>query len=660
MVSLASAQQISDSTLVQEMTDLSFLTHRSHDRYTAAQASSYDRASVKPGTESWFANGDAGQFIRSETNDGRKEFVMADLKGPGSVTRIWSANPRGTIHFYFDGEAVPRLSAPMQDLLSGKVWPFSDPLSYVASHGWNIYYPFPYAKSLKITAEDPQSLYYHVDYRTFEGAPRVESFSALALTMGRMHEAYNQLGESAGRVGKLLEAGPPPMPEKPVRFTKVKPQSEFSSGEVKGTGMITGLRFRIPLPLVQTFRAMDWTDAFQPHNVLQNLILEMEFDGETTVRAPLGAFFADNPGVAPYTSYPMSVSKDGVFTCRFPMPVTKSFRIHLKNVGKVEVPVSVDWDFKQQILPPNTYHFHAQWDGTHSRTRPMRDMHLLDVQGEGKLVGISLHVGNPVKGWWGEGDEKVYVDGETFPSTFGTGTEDYFGYAWSSPDLFDRPYHGQPISDGKTNFGHSAIHRWHILDNIPFQKGIKFDLEMWHWADCVATYDWTAYWYAKPGSTGNHPIPMAIRLPEALLPPAPVKGAFEGENLKNSATGGKLENQTGFDETSGGAQLWWTYPNPHDRLTLELPVATAGKYELVGNFCHAMDYGIHQIWVNGIALPPRDFFQPEGVTWKLDSLGVFDFPAGKVKIEVECIGHRQGARPGNMFGLDYFLLKPKG
>src|SRR5262245_18735577 len=119
-------------------------------------------------------------------------------------------------------------------------------------------------------------------------------------------------------------------------------------------------------------------------------------------------------------------------------------------------------------------------------TRPFHDYNFVDVAGKGVFVGDSLHVVNPVKGWWGEGDEKIYIDGETFPSHFGTGTEDYYGYACCSPDKFYHPYHNQPRCDGPGNFGNTSVNRWHILDTIPFENHLRFDMEAWHWAEKVA------------------------------------------------------------------------------------------------------------------------------------------------------------------------------
>src|SRR6185503_4662597 len=77
-------------------------------------------------------------------------------------------------------------------------------------------------------------------------------------------------------------------------------------------------------------------------------------------------------------------------------------------------------------------------------TRPFRDWHIGALSGSGWMVGTVLDVENPPQAmWWGEGDEKISVDGEAFPGIFGTGTEDYFGYAWSSTQTFAHPYHAQ-------------------------------------------------------------------------------------------------------------------------------------------------------------------------------------------------------------------------
>src|SRR5262249_34722513 len=156
----------------------------------------------------------------------------------------------------------------------------------------------------------------------------------------------------------------------------------------------------------------------------------------------------------------------------------------------------------------------------------------LTATGQGVFAGVAFSIANPVKAWWGEGDEKIYVDGETFPSHFGTGTEDYYGYAWSWPGTFQHAYHNQPRCDGPGNYGFTSVIRFHIMDRIPFTKSFKFDMELWHWTEsCKVDMSVVAYWYARPGGTDKF---AAIKPEDLVLPTLPpytpphVAGALEG------------------------------------------------------------------------------------------------------------------------------------
>jgi len=655
------AQQVSVRTLLPEMTELMYLTRRPSPAYTEAQASSYDRASTKPGLDTWFANGDAGQFVRVENVGGRKEYVLADLKGPGAVVRFWSANPAGTVRFYFDGEETPRFVHKLRDLLTGKVPPLSDPFGYGAAEGTDLYFPFPYAKSLKITVDDTdedkaKALYYHVNYRTYAPGTSVATFTPGELTS--LQSALKPISTALQGKGTLALGSS--LKETPFA-AKIAPGKSAEIARIKGEGMVRLFTARIPFPLVQTIKEMDWSDPHQPHNVLRSLWLEVKVDGETTISAPLGDFFGSAPGLLPYSSLPMMVAKDGTMTCLFPMPIGKELRASIQNLGPIDIPVSTSFVFASGKLPENSYRFHAHFNQDYGKTRPFRDLHFLDAQGEGFFVGTHLHVTNPTGAWWGEGDEKVYVDGETFPSTFGTGSEDYYGYAWCSPTLFQRAYHGQTRCDGPANFGHTSVYRWQLFDAIPFKKSFKFDIEMWHWQDVLAGWSRVTYWYAAPGGRAvEEKVPALADLLPKYTPLPAVAGALEGENLNVvSKTGGNLTNQTGFWELSKGAQLFWTEPVKGDKLVLKFPVAKAGRYEVVGNFCVARDYGIHQFRVNGSTPTAPIDFHGEGITWRKVSLGTFDLPAGESTLEVECLGKHPDAVPGQMMGLDYLLLEAK-
>ena len=587
-----------------------------------------------------FANGDYGQYVREEMNGPRKEFVMADLKGPGAVVRIWSANPSGTIRMYFDGESIPRIEASMKDLLRGKVAPWGNEFAYEASRGCNLYFPFPYAKSLKVTVDESEGagkargVYYHVNYRTYETGTAVETFSP-SENWKELTPYFGARGVNAGWDHLHKEFRLNPSTNHEIEFTQ-------------SNRAISAFTVLVVPPM--SHKKPDLP------KLMRQIIVEISFDGEKCVEMPLGDFFATAPGINSYESYPVKVSGRELST-RFRMPFAKGATFRFRNVGSVPVSLSTQYELRPYEWDERSMHFHAQWTAYYGHTRPFRDMHLLDVKGQGYYVGTFLNVANPTPAWWGEGDEKVYVDGESFPSTFGTGTEDYFGYAWSSNELFQRPYHAQSFAEKPASFGNSAVVRWHFFDPIPFTSSLKFDLELWHWEDVMAGYYRGAFWYARPGGTPPIAVNEALLVAPTIEHPKPVEGAIEGETLKVlKKSGGKVEIQEGFWEISGGKQLWWTFPDTNDSLELSVPVVSTGTYEIIGNLCTAHDYGKHRIDLGDGKPVDIDFFSP-GLKWKQFRLGTVKLNKGNARLKVTCLGHNDKAVAGNMFGLDYLILK---
>jgi hypothetical protein len=308
-------------------------------------------------------------------------------------------------------------------------------------------------------------------------------------------------------------------------------------------------------------------------------------------------------------------------------------------------------------------YFHAGWKIEHDvRTRPMQDWNYLTAKGKGVFAGVAFSIDNPVKDWWGEGDEKIYVDGETFPSHFGTGTEDYYGYGWSSPKLFTHAYHSQSRCDGPGNYGRTSVNRFDILDRIPFTKSFKFDMELWHWKDCKVNMAVTAYYYALPGAEDNFP---PIKPEQLVLRPMPkyepfrVSGAIEGESMRILKSTGTPEPQD-WDGDSGGRHLWWHGgQKPGDELLLEFNVPEAGQYRVFGRFLKAVDYGTVQLAINGHkAGGPIDFFHDGVVQTDEVPLGTFELHKGANQLSAVVVGANPKAVKQYMFGLDYILLKP--
>ena len=645
--------EVSVPSLMEQMWDYRYLTHPPQPAFLAAQASSYDRASNPGPKADAFANGDAGQFIRQEENAGRTEDVMADLSGPGAVVRLWSANPSGTIRFYFDDEATPRIAADMAKLMTGGDL-FPAPFAYEASRGTNVYFPIPYVRHLKITVEGSRGLYYHVGYRSYAVGTAVRTFSPSDLG-----GAATEMQEAAGRLRLREPAMPKDLQVLRRENVTVRPGQRYLAFDSSRAGTVRELSILAPVSTDKATANREWSDPRSQPQLMRNLLLEAECDGEKTILAPVGDFFSSAPGINPVKTMAFTVSPEGRMSCRLPMPFRKGMKIWLRNVGSVPLVTGTAVRWENSAPAPDTWLLHAQWLSYYGSTRPMRDLEYLDVTGKGMFVGSNLHISNPTVAWWGEGDEKVYVDGETFPSTFGTGTEDYYGYAWSSSERFEQPFHSQNRSDGPGNFGNSNVNRWQLFDPIPFMKSLKMDLEMWHWQEVKAGYARTVFWYAAPGGTAPRPIDRSQLAPPEVARPRPVAGALEGEHLSILRnTGGAASKQDGFWDISGESQLWWVDNKPGEQLALSIPVPKAGRYEIFGNFCYAVDYGIHRLTLNGKALAPIDFYSP-ALSWKKQSLGVFELPAGTAELVVECIGNHPKAEPRRMFGLDYLLLVPK-
>jgi hypothetical protein len=301
-------------------------------------------------------------------------------------------------------------------------------------------------------------------------------------------------------------------------------------------------------------------------------------------------------------------------------------------------------------------HFHAGW----RREYPNQvfDWPILQATGRGRFVGAALSIWNPVREWWGEGDEKVWVDGEKFPSWFGTGSEDYFGYAWGSSQLFSHALHAQSLCEGPGNSNYTSLNRWHIADNIPFQHSFLITIENY---GKDKDYAAMAYWYQAPGGTHF----FGRRLPVRELHPARrvfrLANALEGESLRvlaqQMANLGPQELGGYRGEWSGDRHLWLRPAGPGEWVELALPVAKAGSYEVVVYLTKAIDYGIAKFWVNGQPLgEPVDAFNDGVVPSGPISLGTVQLPAGESRLRLEVVGKNPGSK-GFMAGLDAVLLK---
>jgi len=641
---------VDTASLLDELIDLKGLSLSPEPAFTCRQFSSYDRKSLSP-EEEWFANYDRGEFLRAEDVADRTEYVMMDAAGPGAVVRIWSANPRGTLRIYLDGASKPVVEAEMKAFLGGETPGFPTPITHTASRGWNSYFPIPYAKHCKITS-DADDFYYQINYRTYGAQTEVATF-----TPDVIEQLADKIAELARRL-ELVVNDPAALAGcwKADKTVEHPFQVSLAPGERGHLQVLTGPRAVARLEL--QVEGQDLSAA------LRGLALSGVFDGYRTISTPLGDFFGTAPGLNPYGSLPLGVSQEGLLWSSWWMPFQEKAAFFVDNTTGQQVTLRGRILSASAPWTERSMHFHAKWRiDKKISTRPMRDWNYLDTSGQGVFVGDALYVANPVKTWWGEGDEKIYVDGETFPSLFGTGTEDYYGYAWGSPELFTNAYHTQSRCDGPGVYGHTALTRWHIMDKIPYRKSLRFDMEIWHWAEVDMDYAVVSYWYAKPG--GRDGFPPAGTEPDDLIldliPPYRVfkiEGVIEGEEMEVLSRGGITEKQAAHDDYSGEAQLWWREAAPGDTLVLAFECEEAGPYHVAVVLTKAEDYGIHQLAINDLSAgEPFDLYKSGawGNTEEID-LGVFELQKGRNLFTATIVGSNEEAIPKHMFGMDYIRL----
>ncbi|MCC6680415.1 MAG: DUF2961 domain-containing protein [Phycisphaeraceae bacterium] len=663
------AQTIRLESLLDEMIDRDAVARWPQPAYTCSQASSYDRRSVSPDDQStWYANGDRSWFVRSEQRDGRQELVMMDVEGPGAIVRIWctwSNFSDGTVRIYLDGSEQPAIEGPLAAILDGgalvdkPLGQGDSELTEYGRRGHNLYLPIPYAKHCMVTYQSngqiadgapkgTEALYYQINYRTYAQETAVETFSM---------EQLSALNAKIDSVQKALSAAQPQTGD----LKRTSLDGALAPGESKQVQIIGPAAIRA---LTLKLAAQDMAQA------LRSTVLEINCDGEQTVWCPLGDFFGVGYRPEAYWSWYTRSSEDGQLSAWWVMPFEKSCSVSLHNLGKQPVTISDssagtgDWTWDDRSM-----HLHAAWhlapDLPTQTNEPADhgafDFNYVTVEGKGVYVGDTLTIYNGHTRWWGEGDEKVYVDGETFPSHIGTGTEDYYGYAWCRPEKFSSPFHAQPYGQGNNHVDMSVNSRYRLLDGIPFTASLKFDMEVWHWAKTIIDYAPTTFWYARPGATSNvQPNADMAALPVKLAaPPMQVEGAIEGEDMKvKGYTGGNTRVQEGGNwGWSGDKQLWWRDGHVGDELMLTIDVPRAGRYHAVANLTKAKDYAIVTIKLGDLTTPEINLYHTEGAS-QLVELGDCTLKAGSQTLLVRITGMDPAAVPARMFGLDYLKLTP--
>jgi hypothetical protein len=497
LVSCSYAKTYTYRDLLLKLTDLECLSVLPDSGEKTALWSSYSRASrydsVSNTYVDWDANGDCCGFIRTEA-EGQ---VLAEIQGPGVIWRMWSATPdTGHLQIYLDSAATPVIDLPFnQYFKNARHWPN---LAYVAARGNNNYIPIPFQKSCKVVGTPGWGMFYYINHTTYPAGTVLPTFTGFSSADSALLDSINLVLGNNGNDPAGHRAGE----QTEVRNLTIKANDSVVVWQGEGEGAITAIKTQFPaIPPI----SLPYT------YLLRALAIKIYWDGETTpsVWSPIGDFFGTAAAYNNYRSLLTGMTDTNAYAYWY-MPFRNGARLVLKNNGGVACSLQISVTYAPLSRPiAGLSRFHAKWHRNEFLpTDPARsiDWTLLTTQGRGRFCGTLLHVYNTSRSWWGEGDEKFFTDDEKFPSIFGTGSEDYFGYAWTNTKLFSRSYHGQTLCDVS---GNVSLNRWHISDNIPFQSAFAGYIEK-YFSETTARYATTVFWYLNEGGIDPYQVEYSL------------------------------------------------------------------------------------------------------------------------------------------------------
>jgi hypothetical protein len=505
------SDKVTLESLVEEMVDRKNLSYFPGQAYRHQQFSSYNRASVSPENDGWYENFDMSHFIRVEYNIGRREFVLLDTEGPGAIVRWWMTFYKaqyGILRIYIDRDTVPLIEGAPDELISGPLLAPSPlaislqagaPLGEIGrDYDHNLYVPLPFARHCKITYECDSlvllyqqegvlfekghywpDVFYNIGCRIYSRNTKVESVSRKAL---------KGAGALLGKAGQYLENN------------RVNSANEQIFNRLLMPGDSLVLEFRQHQMSID--RLMLEINASNMPQALRSVVIKASFDGHQTIWLPVGEFFGTGYSLNPHKTWMNQRDENGRMESLWVMPFRNKCKVVFINYGNEHISLSGLAGLTPYKWTASSMYFGAAWhEYRHIESRNEKgspfDLNFIEIHGRGVYVGDQLTLFNKTYHWWGEGDEKIFVDGESFPSSFGTGSEDYYGYSFARSEPFSHPFLSQPEGKGNSDWGLTVNMRHRSLDAIPFNRSISSNIELWHWTKVPINFALTSYWYVQ-------------------------------------------------------------------------------------------------------------------------------------------------------------------
>jgi D-arabinan exo alpha-(1,3)/(1,5)-arabinofuranosidase (non-reducing end) len=436
--------------------------------------------------------------------------------------------------------------------------------------------------------------------------------------------------------------------------------------DAKGPGVITHIwmTFLAPEP-------HPWAKEGSANH--QEMLLRIYWDASERpgVEAPVGDFFANGFGRrSEVISLPVIVEDADSYNCFWHMPFRKSARVEIVNQSEKQVSLlyyNIDW-IKKDSLPQDTPYFYAQYRQEYP-VQNGKDYVILETEGKGHYAGTFLSVRTRSPSWFGEGDEKIYIDGETKASIWGTGTEDYFLSAWGLK-ITGTPYFGVPYFDqwGIVG-GHTSAYRWHVQDPFVFNKSIKFTIEHYGWMSPdenpeYKSHSWNereddyasvAFWYqtGKPTFKARAPHAKERKLPNLDR----IIAARNFTDKKYHGVGdAKIQQLSNIYPE--GHQIYM--PQTQENAWLEIPFEIKKKepLRLLLNLTRSYDFGKYQAYLNGVKLgSAMDLYNKEVASREYHLLDFWPDP-GTYTLRLECVD-KNPLSQGYYLGIESVRLRER-
>ncbi|MCC6546674.1 DUF2961 domain-containing protein [Candidatus Sumerlaeota bacterium] len=422
---------------LREFHDLSLLTEPANPPRGYGQASSWDRN---------LANYDQGNFEREEG----REMVLLDVRGPGVLTRLWTAEPMGFLQFYFDGATEPQLTMLWSELRDGKIAPLAEPFVTSRGGGCVMRFPMPFEKGLKITLTGQTWCHWQADYQYFTADTKVKTWvpgmedGGFAEELAAATAAWNHPEAAVPAGSTTLEMQVALSPENPSQEIDLPDGAlvtEVSFEQANGGVIPADFEFA-------------YGDRSAPWRVLAG-VWESKGDSNSLLQGRRGA-----------TSY-----------FRVPFVVDQSRRISFRWRGS-DKSVDVLGIVRVRTLGASGG---KQWPGlmieqSSQRIGEGKFFRMAAGNSPGRLLVVGAHVSTSQKPDYIEGDNTAFVDGEAVPSLRGTGFEDFFDSAWYfEKGKFATAVAGSPVQENGLRVCAARAALWPL--GLPFRKGIQLDWE---------------------------------------------------------------------------------------------------------------------------------------------------------------------------------------